>query len=80
MDRDYVQYLVKNLPELCRVKDLIKVGLYASGQSAYAARKTGRGPPFIHIPKRGILYEKYSVIEFIKLLKKKSSCKQDTCK
>lgn len=80
MQRDYVQYLLKTLPEMCKVKDLVLAGLYASPQAAYAARKTGLGPEFIHIPKRGILYEKSSVIQFIKSLKKKSTYKQSTCK
>ncbi len=69
---DYVHYLTEHLPELCRVRDLVRVGLYISAQAAYAARKAGQSPPFIHISQRGIIYEKQGVIDFIKDLKKKT--------
>ena len=70
---DYVDYLTQHLPEMCRVRDLIRVGLYISAQAAYSARRLGSGPAFMHIPQRGIVYEKTSVIDFVRDLKKKIS-------
>ena len=65
---DYVNYLVRCLPDVCKVTDLVKAGMYATPQAAYSARKHGRGPRYLHIPQRGIIYHKKSVIDFVRSL------------
>lgn len=66
MDVDFVAQLTEKLPPLCRVRDLVKMGVYRSPQAAYEARRAGVGPNFIRIPKTGILYPREEVISFIK--------------
>lgn len=68
MQIDFITYLSETLPELCRVKDLVKIGLYRNAQSAYCARRTGEGPKFFHIPHTGIVYPREEVIRFFKSL------------
>ena len=76
-----VKYLTDSLPEICKVKDLVRVGLYANAQAVYHARKEGVGPKFFHVPKTGYLYYRSDVISFVKDLQKdahfiyKSVCK-----
>lgn len=62
----FMNTMFDTLPQLCRVKDLIKVGIYRSPQAAYEARRMGVGPSFIRIPKTGILYPRDEVIRFLK--------------
>ena len=66
-----IEYLYDTLPEVCVVRDLIKVGFYRTPQAAYAARKRGDGPPAIRLPGRGIVYLKDGIIEYVRELKKK---------
>lgn len=56
---------LKKKPDLLTVLDLIEVGIYSSHQSAYMARSSGRAPPWLRIPCRGIVYPKDQVIAFL---------------
>jgi hypothetical protein len=68
MQIDFLAYLAETLPDLCRVQDLVKIGLYRNPQSAYSARKKGDCPRFFRIPHTGIVYPKEEVIRFFKSL------------
>ncbi len=70
MEADFVTYLTEKLPELCRVNDLVKIGLYRSPQAAYEARRSGVGPRFIRIPKTGILYPREEILRFVRSSRK----------
>lgn len=54
------------LPELVSARDLVKVGMYRTEQGAYAARQSGKCPPYFRIPGRGIVYPKQGVIDFLR--------------
>lgn len=66
---DYINKIYSQLPELATTKDLIRIGLFRTDQSASAARKMGNSPEFFRINKRVILYPKKGVIEFFKKAK-----------
>jgi hypothetical protein len=62
---EYLRKISYSLPEMCRTRDLIKIGLYRTDQAAAAARKRGNSPEFIQINKRVVLYPKNAVIRFL---------------
>lgn len=63
---EYIAKINRNLPELASVKDLVSVGIFRNAQTAYAARRQDRGPPFFWFPCRGICYPKSGVIEWLR--------------
>jgi len=54
----------EGMPEFMSSQDLVDLGIYASIDSAYQARKKESGPQFIKL-KHKILYPKQLVIEFL---------------
>lgn len=62
----FIQSVSARLPELATVNDLINVGIYKTTQAAYGARLKGKGPPYLVIPFRGIVYPRSGVIEFLR--------------
>lgn len=66
LPKSLIVKLRKQLPELCSVGDLMKIGIYRSDQAAYAARKSGRCPAYFRMPSRGIVYPREHVIDFLK--------------
>lgn len=63
---EYIETLTRDLPRLCTVGHLIKLGLYKSYSSAWYSRKTGKSPTFFKVPGRGILYPKAGIIKYFK--------------
>lgn len=62
----FIETVQRRLPELATAKDLVRCGMYRSPQAAYAARRTGKCPPYLRIPQRGIVYPKNGVLQFLK--------------
>ena len=60
----YITKIEKELPELCDVSDLIKVGFFKSDQQAYNLRKHKAGPEYIRMNGR-YKYLRDSIIEFL---------------
>ncbi len=63
---DYIEFVSRNLPELAKTRDLIRVGIYRSDQAAAAARREGRSPDFFKLNQRVIVYPKSGVLKFLR--------------
>lgn len=74
ISKSLIANIKRKLPELCSVRDLLKIGIYRSEQAAYSARKSGNCPAHFRLPFRGIVYPRDGVIEF--LIKSVESAKQ----
>ena len=66
LDSKELERRLNKLPDVCTVKDLIELGLYASTQGGHDARNRTRHPKF-HRKEgtRKYLYDKIDVIEYI---------------
>lgn len=63
----FIEKLNSQLPEICRVADLIKHGIFTSPTDAREARLRGDSPPYFQCKAKGkILYPKEGVIEWFK--------------
>ncbi len=62
----FIAQLEKELPSLCRVKDLIKVGIMGSGPSASRFRAEGSSPNYFRFSDKFIRYLKADVIDWVK--------------
>lgn len=52
---------------MCRVKDLIKVGVFNSATAAVEARTTGNSPDYFQMSKRGrVLYPRTGVVQWLR--------------
>lgn len=60
----YIKKIALRLPEICSVRDLVKVGLYASPQAARVARLAQTFPAHFQMGKK-IIIPKESVIEWL---------------
>lgn len=65
---EYIEKIIKELPELCSPSDLVRVGLYTDEQAAYRGRVRGDGPPFFKMHYI-VVYPKKGVIEYFKIHK-----------
>jgi hypothetical protein len=64
---EYISKIEKELPEMCRVKDLIKVGVFNSATAAVEARTTGNSPDYFQMSKRGrVLYPRNGVVQWLR--------------
>ncbi len=64
---EYIERLQNELPEPCRVSDLLKYKIFNSITSAFDARANGKSPPYIQLSKKGrIIYPRNGVIEWMK--------------
>lgn len=61
---DDIKAQLENLPEFLTSRDLVKLGLFSSVNSLYAARQQGRGPDFVKYQKK-VLYARSSVLKFL---------------
>lgn len=61
---EYIQNLRQELPKQCSVKDLLKIGLFSSDQSARLARRSGDTPSYFKLRSR-IMYPREAVIEWL---------------
>ncbi len=59
-----ISALVKELPDLCRTADLVRMGLYPTEDAAYLARTRGLSPDYIKVGRK-VLFPKQCVIEFL---------------
>jgi hypothetical protein len=73
--KSLISRLKKKLPEMATVADMVRLGVYRSAQGAYAARKSGRCPPFIRVPCRGIIYPRQGVLDFFQGLENEKGAK-----
>ena len=80
LPKSFISKLKRTLPDLCSVKDLLKVGIYRSEQAAYSARRTGNCPFNFYFPCRGYVYPKESVIEFVEKVARSSSKRETRIK
>lgn len=62
----FLESVQRRLPELATPRDLVRCGLYRSAQAAYSARRSGKCPPYLRIPQRGIVYPKAGVVNFLR--------------
>lgn len=63
--KEYILRIKDQLPELCTVRDLIRVGIYRTTSGANMARMQKRGPEYLKIPGRGVVYPREGVINFM---------------
>lgn len=64
---EYLEHLELKLPDLCTVKDLIRVGIYRSNMVASNARKSGNCPAYFQHYKGGkVTYPRKGVIEWLR--------------
>ena len=70
---ELINQLKDQLPPICTTRNLIDVGLYKSHTLAANARREGLGPKAVYIAKRGYVYERDEVIEYILENEKKKS-------
>lgn len=63
---EYLEFLYRKLPIMCRTKDLLQVGLYRSEQAACAARRRGNCPDFIRTNARVVEYPRPAVLAYVK--------------
>ena len=64
---EYLVKLEQELPEMCRVKDLIKAKIFNSPTVATEARESGDSPPFFQMSKRGrVVYPRGGVIDWMR--------------
>lgn len=62
---EFIETIYHRLPDPCRTKDLVRLKIYSSEQTASVARKNGRGPCYFK-PKNGqIYYPRAGVIEYL---------------
>lgn len=69
----YISKIASKLPEQCCVKDLIRVGLYASPQAARIARLSHAFPDYFKMGKR-IIIPKECVIEWLNKARNGGEC------
>jgi len=62
----YIQKIEKQFAPLCTAKDLVNIGLIKSEAMAYHLRKNKRGPAFIKLNNRSILYPRDGVIQYLR--------------
>lgn len=63
----FIEKLNTQLPEMCRVADLVKHGIYSNATDAMEGRMKGDHPPYIQCKNKGkILYPKDGVIDWLK--------------
>jgi hypothetical protein len=62
----YIKTIEDSFPLLCTANDLVKIGLIKSHAMAYYLRRTGRGPEFLKMTNRSILYPKDAVIKYLR--------------
>lgn len=64
---EYILKIEKELPEMCRVKDLIKAGIFNSATAAVEARASGNTPGYFQMGKRGrVLYPRNAVLQWLR--------------
>lgn len=63
---EFIKMAEVTLPTMCRVRDLVKLGIYRSEQTASYERKKKKSPPYMQLPTRIILYPKAGVLEYLK--------------
>lgn len=61
---EFIRKIREILPDPCTVKDLVKVGIFRTPQSARGVRMSGIGPSHFKLGKR-ILYPKDGIIEWL---------------
>lgn len=62
---DFIERAKNELPDLCNTKDLVKFGIYKSGQAAHNARKKGLAADHFRLPHGTIVYPKKGIIELL---------------
>lgn len=62
---EFIENARKVLPDLCKTKDLIKLGIYPSEQAAHHARKKGLACDHFKLPHGTIVYPKKGVIDLL---------------
>lgn len=62
----YIKFLDKNLPLMCRAKDLVQIGLFTSHAAISRGKKMGNIPSHIEVNPRVTLFTKESVLEWVK--------------
>lgn len=61
-----VEMIENRLPVLVKTKHLVELGIYNSAQGAYQARRARTSPPWLKIPRQGVVYPRDGVIEFLR--------------
>ncbi len=62
---EFIAHVETILPVQCKVRDLIKTGIYTNSQTASQARKRGVGPAFFKVGGR-VFYVRGAVIDWMR--------------
>ena len=63
----YLEKMRDKLPEICKIKDLVKLGIFCSASEATQHKKKGDVPVYFQLGKRGrILFMREDVIQWFK--------------
>jgi hypothetical protein len=63
---EFIEKLNRELPDVCTVNDLIKVGIISHRNIMNQFRKKKTGPPFLRISDRKIFYPKPGVLKWLR--------------
>ena len=63
---NFIEMIENQLPDLIRTKELVEIGIYNSPQAAYQARLSKLCPPWLRIPRKGVVYPKAGVVAFLR--------------
>tara|TARA_R110000868_G_scaffold184634_1_gene426269 strand:- start:81 stop:341 length:261 start_codon:yes stop_codon:yes gene_type:complete len=64
-NENLIKKLTDALPELCTTKDLVGCGIFKTTPEAIQSRKNGRGPEYLKLSLRRIIYSKEAVIAWL---------------
>ena len=63
----HIKKITDKLPEICKIKDLVSVGIFASASEASQHKKKGNVPIYFQVGTRGrILFMREDVVQWFK--------------
>lgn len=74
---EFINQLESELPEMCTTDDLVENRLFTSPVTAYIARENGKGPEFVALSRKNIIYPKKAVINWVRERAKLSQAKKE---
>lgn len=63
---EFIKNIEKEIPIYCSVLDLINLGIFKSAQSAQYARRRQKGPDYVVLSGRNVMYTKEAVLKYLK--------------
>lgn len=62
----FLSEIETKIPDIASTKDLVELGIFSTNHEALRRRSEGRGPAFIYLSKRRIIYPKNGVISWLR--------------